>query len=342
MTDSSSFILAADVGGTKANVALFDPALPGGLSARVVRRASYPSGAYADFGDLIEEFLAANGAARTPIAAACFGLPGPVIDGVCETSNLPWKQVSALELGRRFSIPKVSLLNDLEATAHALSALDDSELSRLSRASHAEPGRARAVVAAGTGLGMAILAPERNGFRPLASEGGHVEFAPQTELEIELLRFLQRDLEHVSIERIVSGPGLVRVYEFFATRSGARPNAELVRRVGADAGEAPARITRAALEAECEAASAALELFIHLYGAVAGNLSLTAYATGGLYLAGGIAPKILRKLQEGAFMTAFNAKGRLSSVTQRVPVYVVLNEHAPLLGAANYALSSLG
>jgi glucokinase len=288
---------------------------------------------------LVERFLAGADAVHSGVpATACFGLPGPVVHGECETPNLPWRVVAA-ELARRFSIPEVLLLNDLEATAHSVSALESSELVRLSDAEQGELGRPRGLIAAGTGLGMAILVPDGSGFRPLASEGGHVEFAPQNALEAELLRFLQRELEHVSIERVVSGPGLVRVYEFFCERGSPAPNPQVALRIAASPSEAPALITQSA--GECAACAAALDLFIAVYGAVAGNLALTAYATGGLYVAGGIAPKILPVLQRGGFLRAFNAKGRLASLTRRVPVHVVLNEQAPLFGAAAHAARRL-
>jgi glucokinase len=233
------------------------------------------------------------------------------------------------------------LLNDLEATAYAVSALGEGELRCLSTASRPEPGRPRAVIAAGTGLGMAIMTAEPDGFRPSASEGGHVEFAPQDELEIDLLRFLKRDLEHVSIERLVSGPGLVRLYDFFCDRGELTKNETLAERVRAAPDSAPAAVARAALSSECPVATAALDLFVKQYGAVAGNLALTAYATGGLYLAGGIAPKILQKLEDGTFMRSFTAKGRLRPLTERVPVFVLLNEQAPLYGAAHFAKMAL-
>jgi glucokinase len=247
----------------------------------------------------------------------------------------------ASEVARHYSISEVLLLNDLEATAHSVSALEASELVRLSDVEQAEPGRPRALVAAGTGLGMAILVPDGSSYRPLASEGGHVEFAPQTAIELELLRFLQRDLEHVSIERVVSGPGLLRLYEFFGERPDTAKNPQLAARIAATPAEAPALITQNALSGECRACAAALDQFITAYGAVAGNLALTAYATGGLYVAGGIAPKILPVLQRGGFLRAFNAKGRLASLTRRVPVHVVLNEQAPLFGAAAHAAHRL-
>lgn len=336
--NSPSFILAADVGGTKTNIALFDPSLPGTLSARLLRRASFVSAAYAGLGELVAAFLNEDKAVCA-IGAACFGIPGPVVDGTCEVSNLPWR-VDAAELARRFSIPSVSLLNDLEATAHAVAALDDGAFRRLSAAARAEPGRPQAVIAAGTGLGMALLAPDATGFRPLASEGGHVDFAPRDELEIDLLRALQKDYGHVSVERILSGPGLARLYEFFCERPGVRVNSAVRTAVRSDPAEAPARVSSAALGAECEAAVLALDLFVRQYGAVAGNLGLTTYATGGLYLAGGIAPKILPQLERGGFMQAFNDKGRLRSLTERIPVYVILDEQAPLLGAAHQAARS--
>ena len=290
---------------------------------------------------MIERFLDDAGKVRAGVpSVACFGLPGPVVQGVCETPNLPWRVVAS-EVARHFSIPEVLLLNDLEATAHSVSALHPSELVRLSDVEQAEPGRPRALVAAGTGLGMAVLVPDGAAFRPLASEGGHVEFAPQSAIELELLRFLQRDLEHVSVERVVSGPGLLRVYEFFGERAETATNPQLAARIAADPADAPALITKSALSGECHACAAALELFVSVYGAVAGNLALTAYATGGMYVAGGIAPKILPVLQRGGFLRAFNAKGRLASLTRRVPVHVVLNEQAPLFGAAAHAARRL-
>lgn len=338
---ASSLILAADVGGTKTNIALFDLARPGPLKDQIVHRESAPSTAHAGLGELVERFL--DGARKVSAGApavACFGLPGPVVQGACETPNLPWRVVAS-EVARHFSIPEVLLLNDLEATAHSVSALEASELVRLSDVEQAEPGRPRALVAAGTGLGMAILVPDGSSYRPLASEGGHVEFAPQTAIEFELLRFLQRDLEHVSIERVVSGPGLLRLYEFFGERPDTAKNPQLAARIAATPAEAPALITENALSGECRACAAALDQFITAYGAVAGNLALTAYATGGLYVAGGIAPKILPVLQRGGFLRAFNAKGRLASLTRRVPVHVVLNEQAPLFGAAAHAARRL-
>jgi glucokinase len=337
---ASNLILAADVGGTKTNIALFDSGARA-LSKGLVFRTSLPSASYAGLGDLVEDFLQrARGASTQRPDAACFGIPGPISDQTCDTSNLPWR-VRAAELEQRFEIPRVCLLNDLEATAHAVAALEDGELKRLSQASRAEANRPRAVVAAGTGLGMAIIVPDGNGYRPCASEGGHVEFAPQNELEIDLLRFLQRDHEHVSIERLVSGPGLARLYDFFSERGGHAQNQRVSELVRANPPEAPAAIAAAALSRECGVSLAALELFVRQYGVVAGNLALTACATGGLYLAGGIAPKILPVLADGGFMQGFLAKGRLRPLVERVPVYAVLNEQAPLIGAAHYGSRAL-
>jgi len=338
---ASSLILAADVGGTKTNLALFDLERPGPLKNQLVHQKSAASTAHSGLGELVERFLSDARQVRGGVpAVACFGLPGPVVQGACETPNLPWRVVAS-DVERRFSIPEVLLLNDLEATAHSVSALEASELVRLSDAAQAEPGRPRALVAAGTGLGMALLVPDGSGFRPLASEGGHVEFAPQSEVELDLLRFLHRDLEHVSVERVVSGPGLLRTYEFFSERPETAKNPRIAAQIAAAPGDAPALITQSAVSGECGACAAALELFVSAYGAAAGNLALTAHATGGLYVAGGIAPKILPVLQRGGFSRAFNAKGRLSSLTRRVPVHVVLNEQAPLFGAAAHAARRL-
>lgn len=332
VSDPQHTILAADVGGTKTNIALLTGSQPGVFS--VLFKAGLPSADYPSLSALIEDFLVRAGAARRQPEAACFGIPGPIIDNTCETSNLPWTRVEAGEISQRFRVPQVALLNDLEATAYAIAALQPSELALLSNTSEAEPGRPRAVIAAGTGLGVGLIVQEGTRWRPLASEGGHVDFAPRNELEIDLLRFLQRRHEHVSVERILSGPGIVTLYEFFCERAGVQPNPAVAEKVKADPVDAPGVISTAAMAGQCPACSGALDLFCDQYGAVAGNLALTSYATGGVYLAGGIAPKLLAKLKDGRFMSAFLAKGRLSSLSQRIPVYVVLNELAALHGAA--------
>lgn len=333
-------ILAADVGGTKTNIALLGGSRSAPLS--VLFRAGLHSADYPSLSALIEEFLSRAGAAaqRRP-DAACFGIPGPIVDNTCETSNLPWTRVEAAEIGRHFGVAHVGLLNDLEATAYAIAGLQPNELEVLSQTREAEPRRPRAVIAAGTGLGVGLIVQEGSRWRPLASEGGHVEFAPRNELEIDLFRFLQRRTEHVSVERILSGPGIVSLYEFFRERPGVTANAEIAAKIAANPGDAPGIVSNAAMSGQCAACSGALDLFCDQYGAVAGNLALTTYATGGLYLAGGIAPKLLRKLKDGRFMNAFLAKGRLGSVCKRVPVYVVLNELAALDGAAKRAVELL-
>jgi glucokinase len=333
VTDHEHTILAADVGGTKTNIALLGTARPDALS--FIYKASLPSADYPSLSALVEDFLnRARETGRTHPQAACFGIPGPIVDNSCETSNLPWTRVEASEIGARFGVPRVALINDLEATAYAIATLGANELEALSATRDAEPGRPRAVIAAGTGLGMSLIVQDGKRWRPLASEGGHVEFAPQSELEIDLLRFLQKRTGHVSVERLLSGPGLVSLYEFFSQRAGVGVNAAIAAKVKAEPKDAPGTITHAAMDEVCPACVGALNLFCEQYGAVAGNLALTAYATGGVYLAGGIAPKILKKLKDGRFMSAFLAKGRLSSLSKRMPVYVVLNELAGVHGAA--------
>ena len=324
-------ILAGDIGGTKTNVALCDTTEGGGIS--VLAQRSYPSGASDSLESILAEFLREH--PTDAISHACFGVAGPVVGERVETPNLAW-DVRADSLAAALRLRRVVLINDLEATAYGVETLRDEQLHTLNEGAGEREGH-RALIAAGTGLGMAGLFREGEHYRPIPSEGGHVDYAPRNETEIELLRYMQRRLSgRVSYERVLSGPGLVNVYSFLRDEGYAEEPGWLAERLKTD-GEAAA-ISAAALANESELASKALDLFAQIYGAMAGNLALLLKPAGGVYVGGGIAPKILGKLKDGAFMRAFSDKGRMSSLVESVPVRVILDDKTALYGAARCAV----
>ena len=322
-------ILAGDIGGTKSLLALYPP---GGDPRRPVTERSLPSRNFSRLSDALNTFLAE---AKTKVTLACLGIPGPVVDGRSETPNLPWETVDAVELRAALGAPVV-LLNDLEATGYGIPTLRDDEFHCLSEGKPAAAGNA-ALIAPGTGLGECILFWDGQMHRPSASEGGHATFAPRNELEIGLLRYLQRQLDHVSYDRVLSGKGLVSVYEYLRDSGSAEP--AWLRDELSKAGDPAAAISRLALEGRSELCVRALDLWVASFGAEAGNLALKALATAGVYLGGGIAPKILPKLSDGSFLNALRDKGRLAPLVASVPVRVILNDKAALYGAARFALT---
>jgi len=321
-------ILAGDIGGTKTVLALFDgrtgPLMP-------VREATLASRQYARFEDVLQTFLGDR--APGEIAAACFGVAGPVVDGRVVTTNLPWQLDEAALL---LTIPttRVRLLNDLEATAQGVLGLGPESLYTL------QPGRSRtgniAVIAAGTGLGEALLVWDGSRHLVTASEGGHADFGPRSEIEVDLLQFLRKDHVHVSYERVVSGPGLRDIYRFVRATSGIAEPAWLTERMAT--GDPSAAIAAAGLGSEDVNATRALEIFVSAYGAEAGNLALKGLAVGGVFVAGGIAPKILPRLGDGPFVESFRSKGRMAELLADIPIQVVLESRTALLGAAQVAL----
>lgn len=317
-------ILAGDIGGTKSNLALFaegDPRTP--LAERTFR-----SHDYAGLEDVVREFLSHRSGDQ--LTSACFGIAGPIVGDHCETPNLPWI-ITAQGLRDALGIESVKLINDLEATGYGVLLLRDEELHRLNDGSPPPTGNA-ALIAAGTGLGEATLHWEGNRFGPVASEGGHADFAPRNDIEIELLRYLLNRFSHVSYERVLSGPGLFNIYSFLRD-SGYREEppwlAEKLRQ-----GDPSAAISEAALAHQNELCVKALDMFVSLYGAEAGNLALKVMAVCGVYVGGGIAPKIIAKLRDGTFLSAFTDKGRLSPLLEAIPVRVILNPKTALYGAA--------
>jgi glucokinase len=328
-------ILAGDIGGTKSLLAFYEPVAAGG-PRRPLEERSLPSRNYPSLADLLRELLAATQQKPT---RACLAVPGPVVERRSVTPNLPWPAVDASELSTVLGA-EVTLLNDLEATGYGIATLKDAELHCLAegQAPPAAAGGNAALIAPGTGLGECILFWDGTMHRPSASEGGHATFAPRNEIEIGLLRYLQRQHDHVSYDRIVSGKGLVSIYEFLRDSGSAEP--AWLREELSKAEDPAAAISGYALEGRSELCARALDLWTAALGAEAGNLALKALATFGVYLGGGIAPKILPKLSDGTFLTAFRNKGRLSPLVSAMPVRVILNDKAALYGAAAFALQA--
>jgi glucokinase len=321
-------IFAGDIGGTKTNLGLFSRE-GGRLHLRHFR--SFPSQEYSSLTDIVREF---RKEVTSPVSAAAFGIAGPVIDGRTETTNISWV-VDSRELAEQLGIPKAGLINDLEATAYGILELEKKDLVVLNQGIPREHG-AIAVIAAGTGLGEGGLFWDGERYRAIASEGGHSDFAPRNDLEIDLLRFLLGRYSRVSYERAVSGPGLYSLYEFFRSRTSEAEPAWLAREIRE--GDPSAAVSQAALSGKDKTAGRSLETFVSLYGAEAGNLALKLLATGGLFVGGGIAPKILDWLKRGPFLDAFMTKGRYTPLLKNIPVSVVLNDKTALLGAGHFAV----
>jgi glucokinase len=321
-------ILAGDIGGTKTHLAVFS-FQDNNLKAEFEK--TFPSQEYSGLEPILEEFFATG---KHPIGRASFGIAGPLVDGRVNPPNLDWI-VDPLSLAKTLELPSVSLLNDLEAAAYGIFTLAPDEFLVLNEGVIRRPGN-KVLIAAGTGLGETILFDDGNNYYPLASEGGHSDFAARNELEIELLRYLIGRFGRVSYERVVSGPGLSNIYDFLKDRAELGVPDWFAEKMAA-AEDRSALISQAALAGEPEIAVQALNMFVSSYGAEAGNLALKGKAIGGVYVGGGIAPKMLNKLRDGTFMQAFNDKGRYRELVSSIPVYVVLNEKAALRGAAYHA-----
>jgi len=317
-------ILAGDIGGTKTDLAIFDSDL------RLMTRRHYESRHHASLDDIVRLFLSDR---RTEVQYACFGVAGPVQGDSVKTTNLPWTVVGSA-LARMLGVKTVRLINDLEATAFGAGVLTNADTVVLHEGTPGIAGNA-AVIAAGTGLGEAGLFWNGRGHQPYSSEGGHATFAPANDLEVELLRHLALQFGHVSFERVLSGPGLVNLYAFL--RDSGRHLEPPWLADAMRAGDPPAVISGSALDGTSELCTASLDLFASVYGSEAGNLALKMAATGGIYVAGGIAPKIVEWLNRGTFMRAFLNKGRMRPFLETIPVTVVMNPLVNLLGAARAA-----
>ena len=326
-TTIALMLLAGDVGATKTLMGLCSPGRP---RPAAVRTASFRTLDFPDLTSLSLEFLRQTTAGVTDLTGACFGVAGPVKDGRATLTNVPW-DVDADAMCGPLHVKRADLLNDLEALAWWIPVAEPSEIEVLSRGTKDSDGGA-ALIAAGTGLGVALL-PKVNGrLFTVPSEGGHVDFAPRTEKEDQLRRALTSAFGRAEIEQVLSGPGLFNIHRFVHPHTCADVNQAM------DALEVPPLISKAALEGRCEHCRASLEMFVSAYGACAGNLALTALATGGLFVGGGIAPKILPALRWPGFLESFFAKAPLDAVVRKIPVSVILNPMAGLIGAAAFAM----
>jgi glucokinase len=325
-------ILAGDVGGTNTRLAFFE-GTPDQL--RAIQVEIFRSADFAGLAEIVRKFLDTH---KQPVEAACFGLPGAVVNGRVETTNLPWV-VDSRNLATEVGLQQVQLVNDLYANAHGIALLAESDFVVLNAGLPNAAGN-RALISAGTGLGEAgLFADAQGAHHPFPSEGGHTDFAPRNDLETELLRYLLGRFEHVSYERVLSGPGLHNIYQFLRDTGRGQEPTWLAEQIAQ--GDPPAAISKSALEGTSEICVQALDIFISLYGAEAGNLALKMLATGGVYVGGGIAPKIIRKLSSTVFLKSFTAKGRIGGVLKEIPVRVITNDKTALLGAGRVAALSL-
>jgi glucokinase len=318
-------LLAGDVGGTKTLLGLFQraPQRPTPVAIR-----AYPTNEFSSFTDILQAFT--HDVRSAPdIDAVAVGVAGPVVNARATLTNITW-DISADEITRWCGARGAVLLNDLEAMANSVEVLMPDELVTLQRGMPRADGNA-AVIAAGTGLGEAYLHRVNGRLRPVPSEGGHADFAPRTDREIELLRMLRDVYGRVDVERILCGPGLLNLHRF---THGGEPCTPLLT---AMPGSEPAAVSQAAMRGECPKCAEALDLFVSAYGSEAGNLAMRGLATAGVYVGGGIAPKILSLLQRGDFIDAFRRKPPMEDLLSRIPVHVILNPEAGVLGAAVYA-----
>jgi len=320
-------ILAGDIGGTKTVLALFDD---WGQPLQMVQSRRFVSGNYGCLEDVLHCFTEIR---RHPVERVCLGVAGPVTNGRCVATNLPWV-IDARKIAAFLDVPSVDLINDTEAITYGAGFSGNDDFRAISRGSGEGVGSV-AVIAAGTGLGEAVACWDGAQHIPAPSEGGHTDFAPRNDLEIELLRYLLGKYPRVSWERVLSGPGLYNIYRFLRDTGRGREPRWLARQLAQV--DPAAAISRAALKDKDPLCAAALKLFVSLYGAEAGNLALKIRATGGVYIGGGIAPIIVDSLCDGTFMEAFRDKGRMQPLMETIHVSVILNRDCALLGAAHCA-----
>jgi len=325
-------ILAGDIGGTKVNLAFFE-LRERGLTAAVT--GTYPSRDHASLEEIVRAFIAAH---SLKVDYACFGIAGPVKSGRVEVTNLPWV-IDARVMTQALTARQVWLINDLEANAHGIGGLALEDFFELNRGQPDIAGNI-AIISAGTGLGEAGLLWDGNRHLAIASEGGHANFAPRTDLDFELLRYLRERLGEVSWENVLSGPGVVNIYEFLRDTGRGQEPAWLTEEFTQT--DRAAAITRAGLDGKSPLCVQTLDLLVTYYGMEAGNLALKLLATGGVYVGGGVAPKILPKLRDGTFVKAFIGQGRMKNLLASMPIRVILNDKTALIGAARYAAVRAG
>lgn len=323
--NAGSLLLAGDIGGTKCSLGIFRKTEQ---SLELLTAKTYASSSASTLEEIIAAFLAET---DTPVTGACLGIAGPVIAGSVQTTNLPW-HVAETELKKRFGWSKVKLVNDLVAMAGAIPQLNGEQLLELNPDAEQTAEGNIGLIAAGTGLGEALLLRHKGSYVACASEGGHKDFAPQNDLEYRLHRHLADIFGHVSIERLLSGSGLVNIYRFLRQEEGSPEPGWLSEKLARD--DAAAVISGAASRKQDAVCEKALHLFVEVYGAEAGNLALQAMTKGGIYIGGGIAPKIIEAITSTLFMEAFTAKGRMQPLLKKIPVRLILEPRVALLGAA--------
>lgn len=320
-------VLAGDVGGTNARLAVVEL---NGRSARIARQGKYPSRDYPGLAPIVQRFC--QDTATRP-DRACFGIACPVVGDHCAAPNLPWT-INAQKLRAEISIPRTTIINDFVAVGYGIELLEPPDLATLQEG-NPTPHGAIALIGAGTGLGQGFLLWEGDHYEVLPSEGGHGDFAPRGKLQADLLQYLRRQFNRVSWERLLSGPGIVNAYRYLLA-SGVAPEQAAVRAEMETQDPASVIGRRGLAKTDC-LSDRALDLFSEILGAQAGNLALTVVSTGGVYLAGGIAPRMVERLNSGPFLTAFRDKGRMSELLSRIPVHVIMNPNVGLLGAAAVA-----
>jgi len=322
-------ILAAEIGATRTRLAAFE--LEGSRLQRVTEK-TYMSSDHSGLPEIMRDFIVTEG---IPVQSACFGVAGPVRNGVSKISNLPWT-IDSRELARQLKLNSVGLINDLEAYAYGIDALESKDFVTLSEGSEDAEGN-RAVISARTGLGVAGLYWDGYRHHPFACEGGHADFAPRNDLELELLRYLQKKHGRISCERILSGPGIKNIYDFLRD-SGRAEEPEWLRERMDGAHDPPALISELALEQKADICDQTLRIFVSVYGAETGNCALNFMSTGGIFIGGSIAAKIVPKMKSPIFMESFLDKGRMRPLLEAMPVKIVLNDDSGIFGAARYSL----
>jgi len=326
-------LLVGDIGGTKTHLALFEDE----KSRTPYLEKKFPSQEYPGLTEIVKEFLAIRALKGVDIRLACFGVAGPVLDRRCKATNLPWVIDGPL-LEKEVTIGRVGVINDLEANAYGLSVLKEEEFFVLNTGKEKQGNQG--LIAAGTGLGQACLYWDGKAHSPFACEGGHADFAPRDEMEMELLRYLRKQFGHVSYERVLSGPGLYQLYRFLIDMQLEKEHPEMRRKFSLE--DPPMAITKAALDGTCNVSIRAVRWFLSIYGAESGNLALKFFSLGGVFLGGGMAPRLKSLFDRGDFMRGFLDKGRFQPLLEEMPIKIVLNDNAALLGALRYAREFMG
>lgn len=316
-------ILAGDIGGTNTRLAFFE-------GSKILVEQKFKSQKYPSLEAIVQEFFKNQ---KQKAEIGCFGVAGPVRKGRCQATNLPWV-IDAETMKTSLGIPKISLLNDLEAKAYGLKMLKKEELFLLQQGEIGQEGN-QALIAAGTGLGEAGLYWDGKEHRPFACEGGHADFAPRDDLEMELLTYLQKKYGHVSYERVVSGPGIPLLYRFLVDTKREKASPEVEEAMQGK--EAPFVITEGAVNKKDPVCVRAVDWFLSIYGSEAGNLALKLFSLGGVFIGGGIAPFLAETMKRGSFLPAFKDKGRFNTLLESIPIYVIMNDDASLLGCAYFA-----